>query len=297
MPKEPIRHHYIPQFILRNFACNDERQVQYCDKRTRELSIRDTREIFMECNLYRDEVNCSQSPVQIERDLSVYEREAAQLIKDKFLRGRKIELTKQEDAMLKLFFAIMGFRNIQAKNQFAENLTQESKEFYKYFQPNEDFEDFWKRNLGLLVKCRSLAEVESNTDIDLPIRLFMRRDVNGLTKRHFIIVEPKEGDGFILGDVYPLAVSGTLPGIPGSIPIYDVFIISPKRAIILACNEANVVNRDILSMRPGIFDISEQSADGHIHIITKRLLLEEVQEINRKVEQASNEGFVYLKTK
>ena len=109
MRKEPIRHHYIPQFILRNFACDTDRKVAcYYDKESQSVSEREIREVFMERNFYRDEINCKDKPVQIEYDLSVYEREVAELIKAKFLDKRKIELTKEEDSMLKLFFAIMS---------------------------------------------------------------------------------------------------------------------------------------------------------------------------------------------
>ena len=67
------------QFILRNFACdNDKKLVRYCDKESRSISERETCEIFMERNLYRDEINCKDKPVQIEHDLSVYEREVAE---------------------------------------------------------------------------------------------------------------------------------------------------------------------------------------------------------------------------
>ena len=86
MRKEPIRHHYIPQFILRNFACdNDKKHVCYYDKESRSILEREIREVFMERNFYRDVINCKDKPVQIEHDLSVYEREIAELIKAKFL--------------------------------------------------------------------------------------------------------------------------------------------------------------------------------------------------------------------
>ena len=118
MKKEPIRHHYIPQFILRNFACdNDKKLVRYCNKESLYISECETSEIFMERNLYRDEINCKDKPVQIEHDLSVYEREVAELVKAKFLDKRKIELTEEEDSAIKLFFAIMSFRNINAKEK------------------------------------------------------------------------------------------------------------------------------------------------------------------------------------
>ena len=291
MQKEPIRHHYIPQFILRNFACdNGKKLVWYCDKESRIVSQRNICEVFMERNLYRDEINNTEKPVQIEHDLSIYEREVAELIKSKFLKSRRIELTVPEEDMLKLFFAIMSFRGINAKRQFGDNITKESKDFYKYYQENEDFEDFWKRNLGYLVKCRSMKEVDNHPKIDPPIKLFMKRDVDWVIKKYFIVVESKEGDGFILGDCYPIAMSGD------NIPMYDVFPISPDRAIILACLGVDATPRHVLTLRPGVFDIPQTSNNGNSVIITKRLLLDEVQYINREIEKHSHKGFVFLKS-
>ena len=129
MRKEPIRHHYIPQFILRNFACDNDRKFAcYYDKNTKSVSTRELCEVFMERNFYRDEINCKDKPVQIEHDLSLYEREVAELIKAKFLDKRKFELSEEESDVIKLFFAIMAFRNIHAKEQFGDRSSKESKE-------------------------------------------------------------------------------------------------------------------------------------------------------------------------
>ena len=294
MQKEPIRHHYIPQFILRNFAYdNDKTLVYYYDKESQSVSAREIREVFMERNLYRDEINYNNNPVQIEYDLSVYEREVAELIKKKFLNKRKIELTEKEDSMLKLFFAIMSFRNINAKEQFSEKASKEFKDFYKYFQGNENLEDFWKRNLGYLVKCRSMKDVAEHPEIDSPIKLLMSRDTNALLGKHIAVVEPKEGDGFILGDCYPLVFTGDYL----RFPLYDVCPISPNRAIIFASRVAEHASRDVLSLRPGVFDFPKISENGNFTIVTKRLLLEEVQFINREIEKNSHKGFIFSKPK
>ena len=290
MRKEPIRHHYIPQFILRNFAWdNEKRLVCYYDKESQSVSKCEIREVFMERNFYRDEINCKDKPVQIEHDLSVYEREVAELIKAKLLDKRKIELTKEEDSMLKLFFAIMSFRNINAKELFSNRIPKESKEFYKHFQEDENLEDFWKRNLGHLVKCRSMEDVANHPEIDSPIKLFMQRDTNALYGKYIVVVEPKEGDGFILGDCYPLVFTGDYL----RLPLYDVCPISPNRAIIIASRGVDHTPRNVLSLRPGVFDLPETNENGNSVIITKRLLLDEVQFINREIEKNSHKGFIF----
>ena len=293
MKKEPIRHHYIPQFILRNFSCDDDRNLVYFyDKESSSISKCAIRELFMEKNLYRDEINNADAPVQIEHDLAAYESEIAKLIKSKFLSGRKIELTKDEDAMLKLFCAIMSFRNINAKEKFSQTLSKESKDFYKYYQKNENFEDFWKRNLGYLVKCRSMIDVVNHPNIDYPIKLFMKRDTNSLVGKYIIVVEPKEGDRFILGDCYPLVLIGDFR----RLPLYDVLPISPNRAIILASVGVTGAPQNVLTLRKGVFDTPEINENGNCVIITKRLHLNEVQFINREIERHSHKGFIFSKS-
>ena len=81
-------------------------------------------------------------------------------------------MDETEDAKLKLFFAIMGIRSKGTRDLFKEQLTKESKAIYKQYQHNRDFTDFWKRNLGYAVKCRSVQEILENPDIDDPFKVF-----------------------------------------------------------------------------------------------------------------------------
>ena len=291
MRKEPIRHHYIPQFILRNFACdNDKKIVCYYDNESGSVSERKTCEIFMERNLYRDEINCANVPVQIEHDLAKYEAAVAKIIKERFLESRKIELTVEEDKLLKLFFAIMSFRAILAKEQFTTKISPKSKDYYKHFQANEDFEDFWKRNLGHLVQCRSIDDVMRHPKIDLPIKDFMVRDTIGFWGKYFVVVEAKEGENFILGDCYPVIIFGDHK----DIVMYDIFPISPKRTIILASVGVDLTPRTVLSLRPGILDRPQTNENGNIVVIRKRLLAEEVHFINREIKKNVHKGYVFV---
>ena len=116
---EPIRHHYIPQFILKNFCFDDDGDTYYYDKKLEKVVIKKVRDTFMVENLYRDELNFPQHPTQIEYDLAVYESEISQIIRKKFLFENEITLTLEEDAKLRLFFAIMGFRAKRVKERFA----------------------------------------------------------------------------------------------------------------------------------------------------------------------------------
>jgi hypothetical protein len=187
----------------------------------------------------------------------------------------------------------MSFRSANTKEQLINGLSQESRDFYKYFQLNKDFEDFWKRNLGYLVQCRSVDDVMTHPDIDPPIKLFMQRDANGLSAKYFVVVEAKDGDGFILGDCYPVVVSGDYM----NLPMYDIFPISPSRAILLASVGVDATPRDVLTLRPGVFDLPQKNDMGNIVITRKRLLSEEVYHINKEIEKNSHRGVIFFQAK
>lgn len=132
--KEPIRHHYIPQFILRNFCFDEDRhQLFYFDKKTSTLSIKQTRDIFMVKNLYRDEINNSNDIMKIEKDMAQFESEAAKIITGRFLKEDEISISLEEDERLKLFFAIMGFRSKLTSKTFSAETSDENKVFYSTY--------------------------------------------------------------------------------------------------------------------------------------------------------------------
>ena len=292
LKREPIRHHYIPQFILRNF-CDERGLLNYFDVATNEVTLCDPRDVFMARNLYRDEINCAENPTKIETDLAKFEREISQIIKEKFLVGDKIVLTKEEDEKIKLFFFIMGFRSHNTLLQFSEGLTKESVKMYSQYQKNGNFEDTWRRNLGYLVNCRSGEEVLNHKDIDEPIKIFMMRDVLGLLGLYLVVAERREGPGFIVGDAYPTAVTGTtIQGV--QLPMYSINPISPNRIILVVGNGVEAAPRHVLGFRQTIlykpqWNVQEES----ITMRVKKLYPEEVQEINRSIANAVKNGFVF----
>ncbi|MBQ9106951.1 MAG: DUF4238 domain-containing protein [Clostridia bacterium] len=106
---EPIRHHFIPQFILKNFCFSNHGEVRYYCKKRNVESVANTRDVFMERNLYRDEINSPNDPTKIERDFAEFEREVSLIVKSKLLSEDKIILNMEEDSKLRLFFCIDGF--------------------------------------------------------------------------------------------------------------------------------------------------------------------------------------------
>lgn len=162
--------------------------------------------------------------MQIEKDLAKYEGEAAKTIK-KFLLGNEIAITDQENESLILFLAIMGFRSYNTFVSFL-NSSDGTKAFYSEWQRDGDLVDLWKRNLGLIVNCRSLKEVWTNPIID-NVKIFITRDVRGLFGKYFIVLEKRGEENFIIGDCYPVVISGNALNL--HLHMYDYYPLPPNR--------------------------------------------------------------------
>lgn len=293
---EPVRHHYIPQFILRNFCCDDKGHVCFYNKKQQKTFIRQTRDVFMTPNLYRDEINHPDEPSKIEKDFSKFECEAANIINKRFLNGENITLSKAENDMLKLFFAIMGLRSDYAHNKFNHFLSRESKDIYSLYQGNNNLEDFWKRNLGNIIKCRSIDEVLNNKDIDVPFKIFMHRDTEGHTGSHIIIADSTDSEKFLIGDCYPVVKTGILGnGIPKD--ILSLYPLSPNRILILANNGAENCPRNILILRSSVFHTPNQNCDDKFTFRVKHLKDYEVEYINSCIKEHSDYGYIVNKTR
>lgn len=244
MINAPKRHHYIPQFILKNF-CNDGQHIYYYDAITKQISLQDKANVFMERNFYCDEINYPTMPVQIEKDLAKYESEVAIIIKN-ILDNNEIIISKKDYDSLLLFFAIMSFRSKNANDTLNDNASYESKEFFKFWQNDGNLTDFWKRNLGIIAKCRSIEEV-SKSEADDPIKAFMIRDTFGFTGKYIMIFERRGNEEFVITDCYPVHVTGTLENGQSSfeMPMFDYFPISPNRLLVFACNGVEYAPDDV----------------------------------------------------
>lgn len=292
MRSEPIKHHYIPQFILRNF-CFEEKRLYYFDKQTGRVSAKDPRDIFVERNLYRDEINSADDPVKIEKELSRYEGEVAKILKERFLDAREILLTPEENAKLMLFLAIMGFRSLQAKRSFDEGVTKRSKAFYRAYQPDGNILDMWKRNLGHIVQCRSFEEVWDHPGIDDPMKLFIRRDVVGLFGKYIAVAEANAGNSFLIGDIYPVVITGIgLGGLPAE--MYEIFPISPNRVLFLANNGMQGTPRDVLFLRDFLFQPPKRIEETkQLRVRVRKLCTEEVLYLNKEIAETAKQGVAF----
>lgn len=288
MKNEAIRHHYIPQFILRNFSFNEAGDISYYDLASGEISVKRVGEIFMQRNLYRDEINHPDIPTQVEKDLAKYEGEAARMIK-KFLLDTEVTITEREKESLLLFLAIMGFRSYSTFKTFL-NPRSDSKEFYTQWQYDGDLVDLWKRNLGLVVNCRSLSEVLNNPNIDEPFKIFMTRDVFGTFGKYFIVLEKRGNEDFLIGDCYPVVISGEVGNL--QLHIYDYYPLSPNRILIVASNGVENAPQSVKKFRDDLLRPPRQKP-GEIIIRVKKIYEPDVLGINEDIIKHSQIGLAF----
>ena len=185
---EAKRHHYIPQFILKNFLDN-KGQVFYWDIEKEVLEKRNPRSIFMNFDMYRDEVNHKDKPTSIESSLAIFEGEIATLIRQKFLKDNEIIITRSELEALRIFLSLLSFRSDLRKDQYKNCKFNESTKtlLEKYAKGN--FEDLWKREIEILSKCRTFKDVKESEEIDPIIKTDFMNDIIGFymtIKKHKI---------------------------------------------------------------------------------------------------------------
>lgn len=287
----PIKHHYIPQFLIRPF-CSDKGTILYYDINTKSTSERKPEEIFMERNLYRDFINNPDDPVQLEKDFSKLESDASCIIK-RLSEDDDVVILKEEEERLRIFFAIMGLRSKRALDQF---LDEDSSDFYGKYQKDGDFSDFWKRNLEGIVECSSIKEIMNSTKIDQPIKLFMFRDLVGLTNGIYtMLVERRGNEDFLLSDCYPLVIEGSSEdGL--KVPEYMFFPISPKRAILLFARGIEYASKAASGFDGKFFKNPSLSNDGKKLRIRKNYIYEpDMRWINDLIFENACEGVVLQK--
>lgn len=275
------RQHYIPQFILKNF-CEENNKARYYNLEKNEFEMVDIKEIFMEYFMYDDVINNESCPQKIENDLSKYENEVSRLFNKKLLQQDNIVLSKEEDDKLKLFFAIMAFRNSDAKEQFS-NYSKKSAEIMKEFQPDLNFTDFWKRNLGYLVNCRSIKEVIDHEKIDKPVKIFMMRDTMNYKGIYFHIFEKRGEENFVIGDCYPTVITGD-----NGVFIYSYIPLSSERILLMITNEVAFINRDVLDF--DLKEIKKPITPYTIHV--KKIYSDKVKMINETITKNCKKGYI-----
>lgn len=277
---EPIRHHYVPRFLLKPF-CFEDTKINYYDKTTGEVSVKDTKDIFVEKNFYRDDINNEDDPMKLENDLARFESDISSIIR-KLLKDDEIIVTTEEYKMLQMFFAVMLYRRRNIKNEFSGDVTDEFREFYSNYQEDQNFTDFWKRNLGYIVNCRSIEDVLGNPHIDEPMKLFLIRDTVGLFDSYFVVVERRGKEDFLLNEAYSSKMEvGQQGGF--HMALYNFYPISPKRMIIKVCNGVETAPKTVTSVawfKKDVLKKPKLIGKNQFILNVRKIYEEEVKRIN-----------------
>ena len=250
-----------------------------------------TEEVFAYYDLYRDETNNPNDPVKIESDLAKYEGEIAKLLKDKFYRGNEIILTSNEEDKIKLFFAIMMYRNAQVNKIFSDKVPEDLKELIQQNIPEGDPNDVWKRNLGYLVNCRSLKEVVDHPGIDDFFRNSVFYATFGLFGTYLIVAERRGNSEFVLGDSFPythmsIAKDGT------KIPLFLYFPISPERIIILATSLIKKTPQSAIIIDEALLRMPTVT-NGKMKYTVKKIYEKDVDFINGFAFRTATKGIAF----
>lgn len=286
--KEPVRQHYIPQFILKNFCFNSKGELYFFSFKNKETTIMNTKEIFMENQLYNSTNVNPNNPTQIEKDFAKYEQEIALLIKTKIIDQQNISLTLQEEKSLHFFCALLGFRSKNVKDHFT-NLSNASKTLYRQYQSDENFVELWKRNLSVLVNCRSLDEVIKRNDVDEPIKLFMERDCFGIYGQYFVFFEKRGPIDFIIGDCYPVVISGsTDSGV--SLDLISFFPLTPYFCIALV-NDGSENSPCMSNLKKYLKKPRDKNEILEYRI--QKIYEHDIKSINEKIIKNSNFGVAF----
>lgn len=226
---EAKKHHYIPQFVLRNFI-NDNGTLTYWNVERQELQERNPSNIYMVENLYRDEKNYPNDPTTIEKKFSRLEKEASDIIKDKILNKKKIVLTRKENEKLRKYLFLLTYRSDTRKEQYIkEKFDDETKEHLLKFTIDGDFVDLWLREIDMILDSKNYQDINTNPKISNVIK----QDAETHLLGYYMTFVSTRGQDIILSDIYPTA--GIIPtNIEGAnIYAHYIYPIDPSTVLIL----------------------------------------------------------------
>lgn len=289
---EPIKHHYIPQFILRNF-CDENNQLNYWNISASTLEKRNTLSVFMIKNMYRDEINHFENPVVIENQFSYFEKEISKLIKSKILiDSNKIVLTRLELEKLRIFLTLFSFRSSFIMKQYEENnFDDATRAILLSYQQDGNFKDLWKKELYELISCRTYDDIKKNEKIDPIIKQDFLNDYEG----YYISFADARGGEFVLSDIFPTSELYPFPK-PFGVHLHYLFPISPTRMIILNHIMFKKESKNILKFADmlKVSKIKEYISEPKVKYITSQWIHDPKDEFSYNCFKVYSNDITYL---
>jgi len=220
----PVNHHYVPQFLLRNFSTDNEMIYMYRLK-DQVIAKRNIKYNYNKDNLYKD---ISEDDVMlVERLFSELERKVSMIIQ-KILEARnQIVLDRLEVEMVKRFLYLMEFRSKRRKSQYEKkNFTPMTEMILDMKIEGKEYVQLWLNELKVLLQ-HTKYDMNYN-DLSLAIHW----DFEYYMDQTFIVIwDACQDERFIITDNF-----GTfeLSRIKPPLKLFLLFPISPRRMIVLA---------------------------------------------------------------
>lgn len=288
LQKFHVRQHYIPQFILKNFCYDQNKEkVYFFESGEDEYSSLFVSNVFMEKYLYSKAVN----ELEIEESLARFEAEIAPIFK-KINSDTEISLTFTEDERLRVFLSLLAFRAASTRNQF-DNMSELSKQLYGS-SDGTDMKDIWLKNVHLVSQCRSIKEILANPEVSNPLKVFITHEFSAF---YMCVLERRGSVDFLISDCYPVVMNGegVLPnGMPFHLPIYYFYPISDSRVIALVSNNIQDVPRSVSYLDCAKTLKGPKGSFDRTHLVFRpaRLYPQDVEWINEMIIKNAQVGVV-----
>lgn len=289
LQKSHVRQHYIPQFILKNFCYDTNKEkVFFFEAGEDEYSSLYVSNVFMEKYLYSK----AEDKLDIEESLAKFEADVAPIFK-KLNNDNEIRLTFSEDERLRVFLSLLAFRAASTRDQF-ENMSELSQELYGRSSDDTNMKDIWLQNVHLVSQCRSIKEVLSNPQISSPLKVFITNEFSAF---YMCVLERRGSVDFLISDCYPVVMNGEgiLPnGMSFNLPIYYFYPISNSRVIVLVTNNIKDVPRCVANLDYAKTLKCPKGSLDRTHLIFRpaRLYSQDVYWINEMVIKNAQIGVV-----
>lgn len=226
---EPVRHHYIPQFILRNFCI--EGNLNFWNHKDTKFEKRNTKSVFMVKNLYKDIKNYPDDIMVIEKKFAKLEDDIAKLISEKILNKKIISLTRKENEVLRKFLFLLSFRSENRRNQYLEKkfdvLTKAS---LKPLVQNNDYIDLWLKEINEILDADSFDTLKDSKILSWEIKTDLQNELLG----YYMTFVESRGQDFILSDIYPTTEIYPINfELKADITLHSFFPLTPSLILIL----------------------------------------------------------------
>ena len=284
-----VRQHYIPQFILKNFCYDQNKEkVYFFEAGGDEYFSTYVSNVFMERYLYSKDEN----ELEIENSLARFERDVAPIFK-KLCYDAEISLTFAENERLRVFLSLLAFRSASTRDQF-DSMSELSREMYGKSSDETNMKNIWLKNVHLVSQSRSIQEVLSNPEVSTPLKVFIKHEFSSF---YMCILECRGTVDFLISDCYPVVMNGEvklLNGASFNVPIYYFYPISESRVIVLVALNIQDVPREVANLDYTKTLKGPKGSADRTHLIFRpaKVYLPEVEWINEMIVKNAKIGVV-----